>query len=463
MSYAAAAGAAEKGNVVIDGETQCETIAAGAPISADAIVPAAKPKAPIPSFAFQIMTSYKLGKRAFIFAADSEAERDGWIKAVNDVIANPALHVALPTSPTPALGGAMGALGSAMQMAKQAKPLLQVAGQMAGVPSMPSMPGNPLAGATSPKAAAAPKAAASAAPIKTFSGKMIPPFPPSTGQVLGVGGNGSAPNMMAMLSSATAMMGALKTQQSNPMLSAQDNALNMAQAVQGAAGLTGRDQQLRDTLQALEALLPPGHCGFVVTEPPGPGTLGQMNGLATYDLIYAFEGQRVDESTTQAAFGAAKTAAFQTKGAFQISVYNFVSEQSREVSITMPAGLPNAILGIASSMLPLSAGAAAAAAPVSTAGLVTKGWIKSGAMYVSAGANAYPIDGPLTAENEAVFVQVFRQSGSMMIGTGEYHPLYNYSQLAEPLFVESWQVLGGGMLMQSGNKYAPLPMTRSRA
>jgi hypothetical protein len=51
----------------------------------------------------------------------------------------------------------------------------------------------------------------------------------------------------------------------------------------------------------------------------------------------------------------------------------------------------------------------------------------------------------------------------MFIGTGEYHPLYNYTELSEPLFVESWQVMGGGMLMQSGNKYVPLPATRSRA
>jgi hypothetical protein len=85
---------------------------------------------------------------------------------------------------------------------------------------------------------------------------------------MGLGGPGGAPNMMAMLQSAvrtllphplllcanayslrkarvllslvshaqTTMMGALKAHENNPMLSAQDNAIGLAKAVQGAAG-----------------------------------------------------------------------------------------------------------------------------------------------------------------------------------------------------------------------------------
>jgi hypothetical protein len=76
-----------------------------------------------------------------------------------------------------------------------------------------------------------------------------------------------------------------------------------------------------------------------------------------YDLIYEYEGIRVTEATTLQAFGAAKAAAFQSKGVFALQVYNFVSEQNREVAVQMPPGLPNAILGIASSILPVPAGA----------------------------------------------------------------------------------------------------------
>jgi hypothetical protein len=44
--------------------------------------------------------------------------------------------------------------------------------------------------------------------------------------------------------------------------------------------MTGREEQMHNTLKALEALLPPGFCGFVITEAPAPGTLGQAHGLA---------------------------------------------------------------------------------------------------------------------------------------------------------------------------------------
>jgi hypothetical protein len=47
--------------------------------------------------------------------------------------------------------------------------------------------------------------------------------------------------------------------------------------------------------------------------------------------------------------------------------------------------------------------------PVLTAGLVAKGWFKSGIAMVSAGENAFPIDGPCTAEIEGVFVKVHRK------------------------------------------------------
>jgi len=54
---------------------------------------------------------------------------------------------------------------------------------------------------------------------------------------------------------------------------------------------------------------------------------------------------------------------------------------------------------------------------------------------------------------------VWRKSGFGMTSTGEYAPLYNYSALSEPLYVETWRRVGS-MMVQAGNKYAMLPMTR---
>lgn len=49
----------------------------------------------------------------------------------------------------------------------------------------------------------------------------------------------------------------------------------------------------------------------------------------------------------------------------------------------------------------------------------------------------------------------------MMVSTNEYHPLYAYQQLSEPVFVEAWRSVNGMMMSGSSmGKYAQLPMTR---
>eukprot|EP00051_Salpingoeca_urceolata_P012811 m.159663 g.159663 ORF g.159663 m.159663 type:complete len:87 (-) comp17607_c0_seq6:37-297(-) len=57
-----------------------------------------------------------------------------------------------------------------------------------------------------------------------------------------------------------------------------------------------------------------------------------------------------------------------------------------------------------------------------------------------------------------VVVKVWRRMGGGMMSTNEWHPLYAYQSLAEPLFVKAWRSMGGGMM--STGEYAELPSTR---
>lgn len=140
-----------------------------------------------------------------------------------------------------------------------------------------------------------------------------------------------------------------------------------------------------------------------------------------------------------------------------IGVYNFESREYRRVTISMPPGKPNAILGVTCSKLPVSNEIPGVITEFST-DIYVKGWRKQGGMYISAGSDAYQIYAPLTSENQDLYCKVFRFVNGMWISNNEYHPIYAYDSLSEPLYVEAWRYLNGFM-MRNG-EYAPLPMTR---
>jgi hypothetical protein len=272
--------------------------------------------------------------------------------------------------------------------------------------------------------------------------------------------------MMEMLKLGMSAVSTMKAHSNDPHLSKEDNAMGLAGKLGDVTGANAYESEMIAMLKELEEFhLPKGMAGFLVTNVPSPGTLGAQFGFQPYDLIYEVEGTKLTSMYTLKDFGEAKKNAFTSKGTFEVGVHNFVSGTQRVVNVVMPPGKPNAILGITTSSLPYNepgseaANAAAAAAAPDLSDVVAKGWIKSGSMYVSSGNNAYPILDPLTSENANVYVKIFRSHGGMMVGTDEYHPLYNYEQLSEPLYVEGWKVMGS-MLVQSGNKYVPLPMKR---
>lgn len=254
------------------------------------------------------------------------------------------------------------------------------------------------------------------------------------------------------------LMSAALSHQADPHLSAEDNAMRLANNVSSITGRTQTETQLTDALKKLETEhLPEGIAGFVITQPPNPGTLGHEFKLRPYDLIYQYEQVLVSEDTLQRHFSSEIQAAFLRSGFAVLGVYNFQSRQYRRVTITMPPGKPNAILGIVCSKLPMS-NAIPGVISEASMDICAKGWKKQGAMYISAGNNAYPIYAPLTSENQDVYCKIFRHRQGMWVSTNEYHPLYNYSNLEEPLYVEAWRHQNG-MLIRNG-EYAQLPSTR---
>lgn len=131
----------------------------------------------------------------------------------------------------------------------------------------------------------------------------------------------------------------------------------------------------------------------------------------------------------------------------------------RTVTIMCPPGKPNAILGLTTSLFPFDeASATTRAEMIRPENMVCKGWTKTGMAFISTN-EYYRIDDPLTEDNKDVYVKVSKGGNGMYISTGEYHPLYNYKQLDEPLFVEAYENRSG-MLVSSGDKHFPLPMTR---
>lgn len=71
----------------------------------------------------------------------------------------------------------------------------------------------------------------------------------------------------------------MQAHQNDPHLSKQDNAAALAGSVSHSTGLNERQAQMIAALKGLEPFTPEGLVGFVVTETPANGTLGQEYGL----------------------------------------------------------------------------------------------------------------------------------------------------------------------------------------
>lgn len=270
-------------------------------------------------------------------------------------------------------------------------------------------------------------------------------------------------DLVGMTAMAFNMMHALKANRNDPHLSAEDNAVRLAHQVDAAGGFGDARTQTQNALRLLEENhLPEGLAGFVVIEPPAAGTLGAAHGLVMMDLIYGYENVLMSGDTKAQQFAGDMRNAFVAKGSFDVLVYNFGFQRHRKVTIMMPYGKPNAILGIVSAQLPTPAAGANGAIPgvvEPSLDIYVKAWYKHGNMYVSAGANAVPLYADLTSENCDLYAKVSRFRSGMWITTNDYHPIYNYDRLQEPLYVEAWR-FRNGMLIRNGSEYAPLPPER---
>jgi hypothetical protein len=292
-------------------------------------------------------------------------------------------------------------------------------------------------------------------PIGPLNPGPLPTFPGKTALEKG--------DLFGMTKMSFAMMGSMLAHKNDPHLSREENAMGLAKGIQSTSGITGQQNQLVSALQLLQDVhMPDGLAGFVVTEPPAKGTLAQAYGLQVYDLIYGFESTLATKDTRPQQFAQDMQSAFVTKGVFVILIYSFASQKSRRVHIIMPPGKPNAILGIVSSQLPINTEAIPGVINEASMDIYVKAWRRNGNMYISAGSNAVPLYAPLSSENEGLYVKVARHNSGMWISTNDYHPLYNYTTLTEPLYVEVWRYRNG-MLIKNGSEYAPLPKERISA
>lgn len=270
-------------------------------------------------------------------------------------------------------------------------------------------------------------------------------------------------DLFGMTSMAFSMLGAMHLGKDDPHLSPQENAIRRANNIQAAGGLTDQRNQSAAAIQNLvDRHLPQGLAGFVVLEPPAPGTLGAAHALQPFDLIYGYENTLMSIDTRLQQFADDMKTSFLAKGYFDILVYNFGFQRHRKVRIVMPYGKPNAILGLVSVQIPVkNDGSAIAGVVEPSMDVYVKAWKKVGAMYISSGANAVQLYAPLNSENEALYSKVFRHANGMWIGNGEYHPLFNYTRLHENLYVEAYRYRNG-MLIRNG-EYAALPPERITA
>ena len=101
----------------------------------------------------------------------------------------------------------------------------------------------------------------------------LPALPSKVQWGISPGGVGLSETMKMGLN----VMNIAKTQGKDPHLSAEDNLIALSHATQEAVGRTAFNDQLLHALQVLERdHLPEGLCGFLITEPPKAGTLGQQ-------------------------------------------------------------------------------------------------------------------------------------------------------------------------------------------
>jgi hypothetical protein len=291
----------------------------------------------------------------------------------------------------------------------------------------------------------------------------LPPFPgPSRLDALM-----PVPGTMPSLASAFDALALLSAVQADagrpdPHLSAEDNAVRVGEAVRQHTGLASQADQLQQTLQELDAYhLPPTLCGFVVVAEPAPGTLAQQHGLRPYDFLYRYGEVVITPDTQPADVAQALHRGWQADGSFDLYFYNFQSRQYRRVRIGLPAGKPHAILGVSLRFLPVAADQQRIPGLITapSSDIYVKGWTKHDRMFVSAGANAFPLYDPLTSENRHIYALIYHYHQGMWICRNEYHPLYDYSPLTEPLYVEVWRHRNG-MFIRSAGEYAELPRVR---
>ncbi|EGD72118.1 hypothetical protein PTSG_11550, partial [Salpingoeca rosetta] len=478
LAYAGSRGGGTKGQIYINQSCTVAAVPPSSKIDDNALGPYVKPKQPVAQNAFKITTPWKGTMRTFYFYAASPQDRDGWVSALSE----------LAQGQAPQQGGGMSDIGGLMQMAGQMQQQQQQQqqggglGDMSGLMAMANqMQGQQATGAPgeqpppydAPQASAPPAKGAphaSAPPGAIYQGprakagerppapstpvEQLPKFPDAL-PMNGLGQKG-AMGMGSLLKMSGQIMGAMMSHKNDPHLSKEDNAVALADKVQGASGVSNYEQQLLNAATILARdFLPEGLAGVVVTQVPEQGTLGAQYGLKPYDLVFEAEGEPF---TNMEAFHASRMLAWQTKGQFTMCVFNFKDKAYRDVVIAMPPGKPNAILGIQATPVPpptqeqLQASQQAAESEV-----YVKGWKKRGAMYVSSSPQHYPLSAPPSPDAHDIYVKIWRSRGpGMMVSTGEYHPLYAYK--GDPgVYTEAWRRRGSMFISASGSKYVALP------
>eukprot|EP00730_Choanoeca_flexa_P013732 TRINITY_DN5645_c0_g1_i1.p1 TRINITY_DN5645_c0_g1~~TRINITY_DN5645_c0_g1_i1.p1 ORF type:complete len:518 (+),score=130.01 TRINITY_DN5645_c0_g1_i1:83-1555(+) len=457
LTYFSKAGGSEKGSILLNQACTVKAMGPDDVIQDSATAPGVAIAAPVGSDpCVELVAPFKGKGRAYYFKTTTAADRDAWVAVIAPLCGISGILGATPaTGPTanaPGPAAGMGALSNMMgglmgQGNAQAAPApaaqptgappTYTAAMASSAPATPSAPLSPTDALTPPPSASVPLPAIPA------------PSPTSNPAAMGMGG---------MLKMAMNLQSAMLAHQNDPHLSKTDNAAALGQKVSAASGQAGAQQAMVAFLEEIQAThLPKDAAGFIVTEVPAAGTLAQAYGIKPYDFVYAMEGQRLTTAVGPPQFGEAKTKAFATRGCFTIWVYNFQDQSSRAVDIMMPAGKPNAVLGMVSSQLPLQK---RQAMPPGT--LFCKGWRKTGVGYMS--TNEYfPLAAPFEGtDGDGIYIKAHMEvQPGMMMSQNDYFPLYGYAGPAllngHQVCVEAYSSPSPGMYISVPNKYAPLP------
>eukprot|EP01102_Stenamoeba_stenopodia_P003594 TRINITY_DN13778_c0_g1_i1.p1 TRINITY_DN13778_c0_g1~~TRINITY_DN13778_c0_g1_i1.p1 ORF type:complete len:598 (-),score=118.80 TRINITY_DN13778_c0_g1_i1:58-1776(-) len=135
----------------------------------------------------------------------------------------------------------------------------------------------------------------------------------------------------------------------------------------GGAVMQGLDKSQMEKLKEVILKLPPGMSGLAV-EQATPGMLAASVGLRAFvDVITKYEGTTLptngdlsDPSILQN-FALAKKKAFETKGSFELEVYDVNTKQTRAVVFDCPSKNPDTPIGLGASYVKYMAGTSTAA------------------------------------------------------------------------------------------------------